>query len=114
MILRLPANNIATLFAASDTNGAYWEVGVANATPSPYVAVVSGASAVVGPFSVEKHYEVQNLSIMLVTEAPFVVSEEANVAELTALSVGADIATAVNGILAILVANGLMAAPAEE
>ncbi len=107
----LPAGHQMTFTASAVKAGNYTLVG----SPSSYTALSAGSTATIGPFADPKQYEVNNLSY---TQAADIVAEgdlyeptaETNIAEIANDADGTAIATAVNSILGILVANGLMAA----
>jgi hypothetical protein len=109
----LPAGHQMTFTAAATKAGNYTLVG----SPTSYTVLSAGSTASIGPFADPKQYDVNNLTY---TQAADIVAEgdlyepsaETNVAEIANDADGTEIATAVNGILAILVANGLMAAGA--
>lgn len=108
----LPAGHQITFTASAVKAGNYTLVG----SDDSYTVLSAGSSSTIGPFSTGRQYEVNNLTN---SQSPNIVvpgdlyepTVETNVAEIADDAAGAVIATAVNGILAILVSNGLMAAP---
>jgi hypothetical protein len=108
----LPAGYQMTMTASSVKAGSYTNV----TNPDSYTVLSAGSSATVGPFAAGIQYEVIDLSY---SQSSYIVapgdlyapSAETNIAEIANDADGTEIASAVNSILGILVANGLMAAP---
>lgn len=108
----LPAGFQMTLTSSSVKEGNYALVDI----PDSYTVVDADSSVTVGPFALGKQYDVVDLSY---SQYPYIVSPsdlyqpsaETNIEEVANDADGTAIASAINSILGILVANGLMAAP---
>jgi len=120
----IPSGYACTMVSDGVTSGTYVQMtpGSKN-TPSTFSA---SATTVIGAFNGSRDYEISysgnapSLSIAetgVFTAADeaglFSASLESNMAEIANDATGTAIATAVNGILAILIANGMMEAPEE-
>jgi hypothetical protein len=120
----LPAGHEVSLVASANFDGYYVRTAPGGTRYTP-TFVSASATVTVGPFNEPRDFNIDssNGSLSVGTPTPsgvytatdesgaFQPSEEANVAEIANDATGTAIATAVNGILAILIANGMMEAP---
>jgi hypothetical protein len=130
--INLPAGYVLSMVTDGFTTGSYARLADINYSHTDAPTSLSASSTTsIGPFDGNRRYQVsgingdvtltQTLDVLTSTESTALIRNTNNVADLTALGEanvadiandanGTAIATAVNGILAILVAAGLMEA----
>ncbi len=113
----LPEHTQVTLTFDALSSGQYANIGNPGDAISEVTAISASQVKVIGPFIDPQNYEVVldngTFTSAFVEKFPFeelTITPEANVAEIDEVATGAELETAVNGILAILVAHGLMEA----
>lgn len=126
--VKLPAGKTLVITTNSLNTGSYYrlaDVNYSNGDAPTSIAV--STSVTKGPYLIDSHWQIDGEGVSISfnnpdlgtqvevdaiqTQINAIASAQTNVAVITDTATGAQIATAVNGILAILVATGLMAAP---
>lgn len=124
MSVVLSPNTVMTVTASAFQGGSYWLLNNPGDRPGSNVEVSAGSSVEIGPFSDVKVYQLNKLSYVIANEQPydddrltavetkteFLQGVQATfIDDIAVDATGTAIATAVNAILAALLANGLMA-----
>jgi hypothetical protein len=114
----LPADTQITLTFDALSSGYYSNIGDPGDVHSEVTTISASQVKVIGPFTVPKHYEVvltngsyTSASAHKINYSSLAITPEANAATIGNSATGTQIATAVNALIAALIAKGLMSAP---
>lgn len=111
----LKAGQIISIVADALSSGSYNRIYDANNTATAPTTFAASSTTIVGPFTNDQRYEVDDIGLGVVCtigrpDYSKLLVVATKVAAISTSATGTQIATAVNALIAALVANGLMAA----